>query len=268
MLDLVALVAAATAVQPAAAAPFSPPLDRTLQLRISQTRSEDGRRKRFVVRRTVRFAREGDGFVAELVTIGADGANAGSAGSRFEAAMASLMGRTIRYHLDTRGRVRSIDELGVLWKSLTAAVAEEARKAHPERKGYAERIISSLGGLPVAQRQRMLATMLTSVIEVDAAERGVMPVKAVTLPAQPPFGQDQRLEGTERSWREGNRLVVSERFAGDLKIPDGSGAVAHIETDIVRRVDPLTGMLVRSRKTKRTTIGDETRSSVTEITLE
>lgn len=231
---------AAVALAPAAI--FAPPLG--VPIRVVNERAEG--EWHFRMERLVRFAREGDGYRAEVWMVGANATGPDSVASMMEAGFAGLAGRTMVFHLDSAGKVTAIDDLPALWTHFCDGIAEIVKTKRPD----AESMVAPLRTLPAPQRTAMLASLVTALIAEDVGEpEGTRPVR---IPAKSPYGGQLSLTGTRRIERLGITQRSTTRAEADVA---GANGPAHVETETIRDTDPASGLITATQETVRTRIG-------------
>lgn len=263
------VLAALALVQPDAAHRFAPPLDMMLRYETWQDRDDAGAKEHFRLSRTIRFGREGAGYLAEVTTIAVDGGIASGAGAMFEAAMGALKGVTMRLHLDADGKVTAIDDQAALMARLRDAIvaAATAGKPEDERAALAQRLGGALTAMPEPLQREMLGSVLSSVIADADTPAGASPAAPVTQRGSSPFGGSADLAGTRRSWIDADgRLVIEETLSGTAR-STRTADTAGIATTQRRTVDRATGLVLDSRTTRTVTIGDQRSVTGTGFTL-
>lgn len=157
---LLALLVGAGAPGPSVAAgvalPFRPPLDRTINVAIDQQYwGRDDRPRSVRLVKSVRFARESDGYVliATLQTVAADAT--ADERHRAHAAFAAAIGVERRYSLDPQGRLTGLADMDAAWASFRNDQAALAVAQHPDpARGKA--VLARLDALPAAERLMIL----------------------------------------------------------------------------------------------------------------
>jgi hypothetical protein len=239
----------------AATLSFSPPLD--APLRVTSERREDARLYR--LERQLRFAREDQGYRADVTLRAATGETPDSSGTLYEAGYGALIGTPITFHLDRAGTVTAIDDMPALWERFCTRVAEVAAArralAPAERDRLAARIATPLRALPPERQRAMLASLVAVAIADEDPAPGTHPIR---LPANSAYGSAAPLDGT---------LAVTP-------LPDGllrSTTRASSATVTLERIvdsDPATGMIRRNSKTLTVRAGGLEKTTITAITVE
>lgn len=219
---------------------FAPPVDRPISVTVDTVRSLSGATdKNFRSRRTVRFRRDGDGWIATLRIIESDG-GATAAAQLFEAGFATLEGRDLIFRLDAAGRVTGVDDADALWTALTDAIAAVARSRNALA---AQGIIDLMQRLPPERRVGQLASLLSPVIAIPEERVAHPQPKTILLPGSAAGGAAQTLTGTRTVAQDGDTLTVSVSAAGT-----GSRG-ARVAYRLKRRTSPLTGLVLDSEET-------------------
>ncbi|WP_448664742.1 hypothetical protein ACG3SL_08755 [Sphingomonas sp. CJ20] len=256
------ILAAALLVQAVA---FAPPLDTPLHV-VSERRETGPIDRRYRIERTVRFAREGDGYRAEVTLLAAKDAPSDPVGGMFETGLAALAGQRMTLHLDSKGQVIAIDDMAARWEQLCAGVAAAVaarRQAPTERAALAQRIAMPLRALPADRQRDMLGSLVTALIARDLPDPTGEPVP-VRIQGASPFGAPVSLEGTRRTMTlPGGRVRTTTRASTRIDLP-ASGAVsaraAWVEIARTVTADPATGLIESGTETRhsRATEGERT----------
>lgn len=245
----------AAIVLQASAAGFSPPIDHAL--RVVTERQDDSRIYR--MERRIRFAREGEGYRAQVVLAEAEGETSDSSGALFEAGYAALAGTTLVVHLDRAGMVTAIDDMPALWERLCRRVADVAATRRPlspvDRARFAERVAAPLRAMPAERQRAMLASLVLAVIPDEAMTPGIAPVR---LPGSSAYGGAGPLEGM--------RTVVA--LPGGLLRSTTSASAEGVTLERVTEMDPRTGLIIRNRKTLRVRAGGLEKVSITRLLVD
>jgi len=240
----------------AGAAPFAPPLDRNLIVTTERVETEGADQRRYTTERQVRFARDRDGYSAEVTILRADGDGPEGASSMFERAYGSLAGRPIRFRLDAAGRVTAIESGAELWDALAEGIvaAMLARRAHgigEERRTLTASIAAPLRAMPPERQAAMLASLVTTVAPGDARlPAGSGPVH---IPGRSPLGGSVECDGTRRVTRTADLVQVETRATGEMQVAGGTArlAIANSTTS-----DPHTGLLRSGSERSEARIGE------------
>ena len=243
MLDL---IVASALVQGAL---FNPPIDRILTHVTEQVRSDPSGERRYRVERALRFSRDADGLFADLTLTRIDG---DADGGGFERGLAGLKGRTIRYRLDSQGRLTTIPGMDGHWAAFSAGLAD------PKAPAMAQRAVSAIRAAPPVQQRAMLWSMIEPVILSDIAAQSPYRLRPVSQPGRAPFAVGAMLAGTESlSQRDDGGMELRRLVSGTHNAPLGNPAQGEpVERDRDTRIvlDPATGLLTRSVEVTRTRI--------------
>jgi hypothetical protein len=249
----------------AQAAVFAPPLG--VPIRVVTERTQGDGPSRFTVRieRTVRFARDGIGYRADVVLTHADSGDRLDTAAMLQAGFAGLAGRPMTFRLDAAGRIVAIDDRQAMWDRLCAGIvaAVAARHGHgtpAERAAVAEQMAAPLRALPPERQQALLGSLVSALVAADANEPpGTRPIR---LPGTSPFGGTVELTGTRSIAADGPLVRVTTRAATD--VPQAGGPGARIELENENDSDPRTGLVTSHSDTVRTTVGTGPAARVTE----
>ena len=248
---------AVVAVAVSQAALFAPPLG--VPIRIVNDRAEGD--WHFRMERLVRFTREAGGYRAEVWMVAANAQGSERVGAMMEAGFGGLAGHMMVFHLDSTGKILSIDDLDTLWGHFCDGIAAIVRV----KRADAEALVTPLRNLPLAKRTEILASLVTALIADDDAEPdGTRPIR---LPANSPYGGQLMLTGTRTIDRPGITRRSTTRAAADAP---GQNGLAHVEMETVRESDPATGVIASTSETVRTRIGTQSsaRVSTSHVTIE
>ncbi len=262
----------------AQAAPvFAPPVDRPLTITTETVRSEGAVTRRFVARRTIRFAAAPDGYrVAVTLDMAAPGEEDSDPAGLLRSGFARLAGRTVVLHLDRAGAVTSVDDLPATWRAVVDGMAALAPTgSDPETRQRAARvraIVAALAAQPEAAQRRMIASLVTPLIapELVAEAATPAPPRAVRVPATSIYGKAE-LDGLRAVRTRGDGIEVSVSATGPIAVTTQEGsASAAITLETLRRIEPGTGLVVESREQVETLAPDGSlqseRLTVTRIT--
>lgn len=259
-------LAAALLIEAQAAA-FAPPTDAVFDVVAERVQDDEQGRSRFRIERLIRFARDGEGWRAEVHLLAADAEASGELATMFEAGFARLAGRTLVFRLDAAGRVRGLDDRVALWDAYCRGVADiiaSRRASDPaDRAAVAERIATPLRMFAPEKQLELLGSLVDAIVAPDAPAPGS---HAVRVPARSPFGGSVTLEGTESVMRAGALLRSHTLASAEVPVPAereaGAGA-GHVESETTRDVDPATGLFTAVTETVSSRIGSgaEVRSS-------
>lgn len=251
--------AALLAPAPVPADRFSPPLNQWLTHVLEETRDDAGARTQFRLTRRVRFSTEGEGFLAEVETLSADGGVGDGPGALFESAMAAFRGTTIRLHLSADGTVQSIDDQAAIMARLRDAIiaAATGRAAPADRAALAARLAAPLTAMPEAMQRQMLGSMLSGLIaSPDQPLTATLP-EPVTRQGASPYGGLAQLIGTRRRWIDATgKVIVETALSGSAQAAKGGGT-ANITVSDRDTIDPATRLVMASTSTRRTVLGDK-----------
>jgi|GEM_PF-3396630 len=262
------MLEAIAAIAVAQGALFNPPIDRAMRLVTEQVQQDAGGERRYRVERTLYFGRDGDGLFAEL-TLDAIVGDSGEDGARFEAGLAGLKGRMIRYRLNPTGKLRSIDGLDGHWRAFVDGIATGPGRAKPAP--LAARAIAMLRETPLAQRQAMFRSMIEPLLLADFVAAPLYRNRPVSQTGRPPLGDGAVLAGTETLERLADgTLTLRRAVEGTHDTAPGGGDAAtrvHRSRETRTAIDPRTGLLARSMEITRTRIGKAERMATTHISL-
>jgi len=244
------LLTAAIMIQ-AQAAVFAPPLGVPIRVVTERTQGDAGKSRTVRIERLVRFARDGEGYRAEVILLDADTEAQDGANAMLQAGFAGLAGRTMAFRLDGAGKVILVEDRQALWdlfcaSVLKAVLAKRDRGTRAEQAALAERMAGPLRALPPERQQAMLASLVTALISQDAGDPPG--TRAVRLPGASPFGGTVMLTGTQTVSTAGIATHRTTRAAAE--VPGG-----RIALEIDRDTDPRTGLIASTGETLRTTIG-------------
>jgi len=229
---------------------FNPPIDRTLIHVTEQVRSDASGERRYRAERTLRFSRDADGLFADLTLTRING---DADGGGFERGLAGLKGRTIRYRLDSQGRLTTIPGIDGHWAAFAAGLAA------PTAPDMAQRAVSAINAAPPAQQRAMLWSMIEPVILSEIAAQAPYRLRPVSQPGRAPFAVGAMLTGTESLSRlDDGGIELRRLVSGTHSAPLGNAAQPQaVERDRDTRItlDPATGLLTRSVEVTRTRIG-------------
>lgn len=254
-----------------AAAAFDPPDGKVFRYLIVETRSGGAAERTFTAERDLVFHHAPDGFTADLTLVRVDQGSGGEVGAMFERALGALKGQTIRFRLDHDGTIVRIEDRAAIWARIAGAVA---RMAPGESEVYG----APLAAMPADRQTAMIASMLAPVIAGKDAE-AAPGERPVTVPADSPVGAPFTLVGHEaRSRDPDGTLYVAVDAAGHAPLPAATDPLdpaspltqdARVAMSIRRRIDPVTGLVLETRETSETTLGDGRgmrRSSISTVT--
>lgn len=239
------LIVASALVQSAL---FNPPLDRSLVHVTEQTLRDASGERTYRVERSLRFSRDESGLFADLTLVTIEGA---ADGAGFERGLSGLKDRTIRYRLDTQGRLLAIQEMDGHWAAFSAGLVDASA---PE---VAKRAIDALRAAPPVQQRAMLWSMIEPILLADIAAQTPYRLRPVSQPGRAPFASGAMLAGTESLSQLGDGSIELRRLvSGTHDAPLGQ-APQTVERDRETRIimDPATGLLTRSLEVTRTRIG-------------
>lgn len=246
----------------AQAATFAPPLDRPLRAVTEASRADAGVTRRFTNARRIVFRREGKNYRAE-VTIEAGAPVAESdddPAAMFRAGFARIAGRTVVLRLDPAGRVTAIDDQAAVWKAFLDGIAALAPTGsgdlNRKRAGRIRAILTVLAPMPSERQRATLASLVEPLIAADITAAGESPPRPVKVPATSPYGAVQ-LDGIRSVRRAAGRLevLVSAEGAAAAAGPDGA-AQGRMSFETLRRIDPVSALVIESREEVRTRLPD------------
>ena len=249
----------------AQAAVFAPPLGVPISIVTTRTQGDGPSRLTVHVARTVRFARDGIGYRAEVVLTEADTGDRVDTAAMVQAGFAGLAGRPMTFRLDAAGRIVGIDDRQAIWDRFCAGIVAivAARHGHgtpAERAALAEQMAAPLRALPPERQQAMLGSLVSALVATGGNEPpGTRPIR---VPGGSPFGGSVELTGTRSIASDGALTRVTTRAAADVPQADGPGA--RIELEDENDNDPRTGLVTAHSDTLRTTIGTGAAERVTE----
>lgn len=214
---LLSIMIVAPAAAETIAIPFAPPLDRTLTYRIVQHRPVGGRPSSFSAVRTLRFERDGAGYVLHctLKSVDSDAPEEGAAS--FRAAMTPLAGIAMDFRVDGDGKIVGLDDLDGIWQAVERGqkAMQDGLKDGPRRKA-ATAVAALFASLSAEARLALLAGELQplflfagSQVESGSAGRGVRTV------AGSPLGRPVSVEGVLRmTGQDQDRIDLAENLTG------------------------------------------------------
>lgn len=261
---------AATLLLQAAAPQFAPPLDTSLLVRTERVERglED---RRFTLERVVRFARDADGFRAEVHLRDVRSNAADPVPRLTELGFAGLIGRTIVVHLSSAGRVTAVEGQTALWSHLSERLATVAasRRALPPvaREALAQRIAAPLRALP-AERQRDALGTLASAIIPDEPGEPVGTVRPVEITGVSPLGGPVLLKGSKATRAAGDMIETTTRAEAVVALPaegDAPARSGRVALERIVRIDAVTGLISRSSETTRTSVSGQETVRITTI---
>ncbi|WP_448658181.1 hypothetical protein ACPVPU_12010 [Sphingomonas sp. CJ99] len=262
ILMLMAPVLVQAAAQPAAPA-FNPPLDADWHYRIEETREMGGEIERHRLDRTLRFARDGDGYAATMITTAVDGGIGSGPGAMFEATMATFIGNPVIFRLDAGGTVVSIDDLAAHYGRWSTAMIDQGLRETPGNRQSAVRkaLGDRIAATPPAAQLAFLGSMLSAVLPSPDLPR--VPTAAQPLAQQ---GAGVALTGVRRAYRTpDDRLAIEDRLAGTGTGPAGPFEMQVSET---RELDATVSMLRSSVRVRRTVTGGIEQTITTRTTVD
>lgn len=248
---LTAIVALAQA--PVAAAGIAPPLGEPLTLVTEEVRGDGRDVRRYRLERTLLFTAEHEGFRVTMTLTGATADGDDTRRRMFAASNAALLGRPIVIHLDQRGGLRSVDDLGEVWRLWMSGLLG-ATQPDRERRDIIDPLTARLQRTEPGEQQRLIAATVTTLV-VPGDERAPSPPRGAQVAVA-----GVALSGTLLSAAEGE-LIVS-RLSAQSAPTEGMRVTLTSE----RKVDPRSGLVVAQRRTERRTTSAG-RSLTTEITI-
>ncbi len=225
-----------------AQATFAPPIDQPLRHRLTEQRIVGATNERFTSERLIRFSRDGDGYVAHVILMG--GATPGQgAGAIFSWMMTAFAGRTLVFRLDKQGAVTAIEDQAALWEQLCTTIA--ATPGQPaDRAEKLRALAAQLRAAPKASRQKMLGSIVTGLIAVDA-DRLAPGNRTVQVPVA---GAPAPLPGTERVEISDGRTRIEVAAAGGVTLGSIAGRIDWRQN---REIDTATGLVLAERSERR-----------------
>ncbi|KQN10002.1 hypothetical protein ASE85_03470 [Sphingobium sp. Leaf26] len=221
MRGLSAIIAIALA-QPVAAQtiaiPFAPPIDRTLSYRIEQHRPVEGVARVFSAARDLRFARTADGYRLD-VTLRAIDSDAPAAGAEpYRAALTPLIGVTVRFRLDDKGRIIAADDLDAVWAKVQAGIDAMLASFPPDapRHKAAANVQALFASLSPEGRLALLAGEVQPLFLFAGSDVAGGEGRGLRTVAGSPLGRPVPVEGMLRVDGEAaGALDLEEKLAGD-----------------------------------------------------
>ncbi len=249
------MIAIALLVAAQAAPVFAPPLDRTIIMTTETVRTDGTTTRRFVARRTLRFAAVPEGYrVAVTLAEAGAGEEESDPAGLLRAGFAGLAGRTVTLHLDRTGNVTAIEDADTIWRAVVDGMAALAPKgsdpATQQRAARVRAIVAALAAQPEAARRKMLASLVTPLIAPDVAAEAATPAppRAVRIPAASVYGKAE-LDGLRVVRTRPGGIEISVSATGPVAVPSPEGtASATITLETLRRIDPATGLVMESRE--------------------
>lgn len=229
------------AIAAAVAAPRFAPPERTYRYVIERV-IEGPMPQRFRIERRIRFARDKDGVVADIVLQRTEQMPPGPAADLFAKGQAPFLGRTLRAHYAPDGSVLAVD-------GAEAAFAAMVAKLDP-------RAAAPLLTLPPERRRAMVAS-IADALPAGADAVAAPGVQRVTLASALPGGKALQLTGTRTIARASTgRLILTVHAEGE-----------GITLDRSRTVDPATGLVLEERESRAVTVDGITQKSRSTTTL-
>ena len=229
------------AITAALAAPLFAPPERNSRYVIERV-IEGPEPQRFRIDRSIRFARDKDGVVADIVLERTEQTPPGPAADLFAKAQAPFLGRTLRAHYAPDGSVLAVDGSDAAFAAMVATL--DPRAAAP------------LLALPPERRRAMVAS-IADTLPAGADAVAAPGVQRVTLTSALPGGTPVRLTGTRTIARASEtRLTLTVHAEGE-----------GITLDRSRTVDPATGLVLEERETRVLTVDGVARTSRSTTTL-
>lgn len=247
---------AALMLQAATPLAFAPPLD--APIRVVTERDEGATAYR--TERLIRFARDGEGYRADVIVLQGTAEASTQAASMFDAALATLIGRAMTFRLDGTGKVVAVDDREALWGAFCQGIAAivMARRGHAKADlaAMAERLAAPLRAFPVERQLAVLGSFVSS-LEPEEAERAPGGIRAVRVPGTSPFGGPITLEGTRTIETSGGLLHIVTHANADVSLParpDAPARSGHVALEVSRDLDARTGLLRSGTETVHATI--------------
>ncbi|MFC3442130.1 hypothetical protein ACFOKF_13215 [Sphingobium rhizovicinum] len=208
--------------------PFAPPTDRPLVYRIEQYRPVAGKVSAFTAIRDLRFERTGEGYVLS-VTLRSIDTDAPAAGAEpYRAALEPLVGIPMRFHLEARGQVVALDDMGAVWSRVQAGLKAMLNGPNADRQRAAKNVQALFDGLSPEGRLALLAGEIRPLLLFAASEVEDGAGRGLRTMAGSPLGRPVPVEGS---------LVIAGQDAGalDLKeILSGEGVQVAIRYHLSR----------------------------------
>lgn len=254
-----ALAALLTVAAPAvAASSFAPADGVALRYTIVDERSDGATVTRFTSARRVVFRKTATGYRAELtiLSVGAVGVRDLAAMSR--RLMSALVGRTIRYQLDSQGAVIAVEDQAALIALIVATVGKASAAGTADsaaRADAADKFAASLAAMPEAAQRDMLASFLSSVI--DTSGGGMPGRRAVVVPMTSSLAQPVSLPGSETVGRTSKGWIAIDTEATG-PITSGAGqpqGKSGVRITRHREIDPATGLVMLDDRRTETWLG-------------
>lgn len=265
------MLAAVAVLQAAMPTPgFQPPLDAPIRIVMERVEMLPAER-RYRLETAARFARDGDGYRAEVRIVDSGAQSPAALASMVEHGFAAMAGRTIVMHLDPAGRLTAIDDLPQLWERFCQAVADNAvfrpNLAPAQAAALSARIAAPLRAFPDARQRETLGGLLSPALAIEPVD-AVGTRTAVRVPGASPLGGAVMLIGTRDTKAVGPALVEVVTLAeADVAMAAEGSAPArtgHVALERRQRFDPATGMVVEAVDSRRTTSrsGTEARTAM------
>lgn len=216
---------------------FAPPLGRELALERVEVRDDGSGTRRLRVVRRLRFDRGGRGYVATMTVDPArvDDSKGEQAGY---VALVRALAAPVAVELDGSGHMLRVRDAEAAWARLRTVIAGPTPE--PSR-APALRLHDATAA---AERDAALAGPLLAVLAGDDADRAPG-VRAVTLPAAATGAGT--LAGTERTARQGKRVVLETDASGTVDTAHGAAEVTLFRRRAVDRDSGLAHDTVEKR---------------------
>ncbi|WP_066481301.1 MULTISPECIES: hypothetical protein [unclassified Sphingomonas] len=236
---------------------FAPRLDAPYRQRLEQTRVVAGETARYTAERTVRFARDGEGgFRAEVTLVAIDGGIGRRVGAMFEAGLRGLLQRTMVFHLDAAGDIRSLDGVSGHWSAYLDGLGgqQPSGAGGDARRARLAELTAPMRSLPPERQARLLGSALSELIDPRAAARAGAPPQPLTREVRSPLGGRVTLTGSARAIADAGGLVVEEENAAGVLTATRTDAAGEMQVRETRRIDPATGLIVSRVRRERIVI--------------
>lgn len=236
------LIVAAIA-QASSPAPFAPPLEHPIMVRVSETRDVDGAVTVAVLERRVTFSAAPTAIIAEVETLPQPPKAAGGGDRIATIALSALAGQRLSITIDRTGRATDVADHDRLWNLVVAGIERDlaAQKLDAARRATAESMVTPLRTMPPERKVAMLASCIEPMMGTQILAAGVREPHDVSMTLRSPDGVSMALTGTERSFNDEAGLLVLERQLS------GSNGDRRVSLNEVRRVDVKTGLFRDTR---------------------
>lgn len=240
LLAIVAVALAQPVVAQTIAIPFAPPTDRALSYSIEQHRPVEGVTRVFSATRDLRFARAADGYTLD-VTLRSIDSDAPAAGAEpYRAALTPLIGVTVRFRLDGKGRIVAADDLEAAWGKVQAGIDAMLEKFPPDtpRHKAAANVQALFASLSAEGRLALLAGEVQPLFLFAGSDVTGGEGRGLRTMAGSPLGRPVPVEGTLRvAGQTAGALDLEEKLAGEA-----------IQVGITYHLSRLTGLVEKQQR--------------------